>query len=112
MGHHDVGGNPSSEPIASDQHAFLPWELRVDALMWLLTDPTRSGGRRMTVDELRRGIESLPVLEYRELGYYAKWLRSMIEILAERGLVDRARVERRAAELAAEHKHEHEHGHE
>lgn len=106
MGHHDVGGTPSNEPIAREEHAFMPWELRVDAVLSALTDAGRPGGRRMTVDELRRGIESMPAGDYRELGYYAKWLRSMIAIMAERGLVDRAQIARRATELAAEHERE------
>jgi len=94
-------------PIGHKQHAFLPWELRVDALMWTLTDASRAGGRRMTVDELRRGVESLSPEAYRELGYYAKWLRSMIAIMAERGLVDDDAVAARANALAREHDAEH-----
>ncbi len=85
----------------------MPWEMRVDALMWVLTDASRPGGPRMTVDELRRGIESLAPADYRNLGYYEKWLLSMIAILAERGLVDAAALERRAAEIAHERGHAH-----
>jgi hypothetical protein len=79
----------------------------VDAIVWSLTDAERPGGRHMTVDELRRGIESMPAGDYENLGYYAKWLRSSIAIMAEKGLIDRAQVERRARELAAEHEREH-----
>ncbi|MGP6156207.1 MAG: nitrile hydratase [Vulcanimicrobiaceae bacterium] len=98
---HDVGGRPENEPIPRGQHAFMPWEFRVDALMWILTDPTRPGGPRMTVDELRRGIESLPAAEYRSLGYYEKWLRSIVDIMLERGLVERDELKGRVAELEA-----------
>jgi hypothetical protein len=61
----------------------------------------------MTVDELRRGIESLAPEDYRELGYYEKWLLSMIAILAERGLVDPEALARRAAAIAHERDHAH-----
>jgi hypothetical protein len=104
---HDVGGEPSDEAIPRTQHPFMPWELRVDALMWLLTDPARPGGPRMTVDELRRGIESLPADDYRELGYYEKWLLSMIAILAERGIVDPEALAGRAEAIAHERDHAH-----
>jgi hypothetical protein len=104
---HDVGGEPFGEAIPRTQHPFMPWEMRVDALMWLLTDASRPGGPRMTVDELRRGIESLAPEDYRELGYYEKWLLSMIAILAERGLVDPEALARRAAAIAHERDHAH-----
>ena len=41
----------------------------------------------MTVDELRRGIESIPPEEYFELGYYERWLRSIALLMRERGVV-------------------------
>ena len=104
---HDVGGAPERGEVPREEHAFAPWELRVDALMWLLTDGRRAGGARMTVDELRRGIESLPAREYRELPYYGKWLLSMIAILAEQGVVDPTALDARAVELANEREHAH-----
>jgi len=106
---HDVGGSAIDDPVARDQHAFAPWEVRVDALMRALTDPTRIGGPVMLVDELRRGIESLGPEEYARLGYYEKWLLSMLAILSERGTVDAASVRRRATEIARELRdHDHE----
>jgi hypothetical protein len=106
--HHDVGGQPGHEPIPHEQHALLPWEVRTDALMWILTDARRAGGPLMTVDELRRGIESLPAEEYRRLGYFEKWLLSMVAIMTEKGAVDPAALEQRVAMLTAEHAAEHE----
>jgi hypothetical protein len=104
---HDVGGHATNDPIPRAQHAFMPWEMRADALMWILTDATRADGPRMTVDELRRGIESMAPEDYRDLGYYEKWLLSMIHILEERGVVDAAALERRAHEIAHERGHAH-----
>ncbi|GAC1310316.1 MAG: hypothetical protein NVSMB21_18040 [Vulcanimicrobiaceae bacterium] len=97
---HDVGGEPGHDPIPFERHAFAPWELRVDALMWTLTDATRPNGPQFVVDELRRGIEALE--GYRERGYYERWLLSMIAILAERGTVDARAIDRRATEIAIE----------
>jgi hypothetical protein len=110
-GHHDVGGRETSDAIPREQHAFMPWEMRVDALMWLLTDPNREGGRLMTVDELRRGIEAMPADDYAKLGYYEKWLTSLIAIVTEKGIIDRIELARRveAVTHAAEHEHELEH---
>jgi len=105
---HDVGGRPAHEAIPREQHPFMPWEMRVDALMWLLTDAGRPGGPRMTVDELRRGIESLPADEYRTLGYYEKWLLSMLRVLGERGTIDAEAIRRRAEAIAHERGHAHE----
>ncbi|HMD03018.1 MAG TPA: hypothetical protein VKG44_08670 [Candidatus Baltobacteraceae bacterium] len=113
-GHHDVGGTRVEEPIAREGHALLPWEVRVDALMWILTDPARPGGRRMSVDELRRGIEELPAEEYRSRGYFEKWLLSMVATMTRKGAIDGAALERRVAEVTRayenEHAREHEHG--
>lgn len=102
---HDVGGDPDVEPIPRGEHAFMPWEFRVDALMWILTDATRPGGPRMTVDELRRGIESLSAAEYRTLAYYEKWLTSIVGIMLERGILTRDELERRVAAIEGAEAH-------
>ena len=41
----------------------------------------------MTVDELRRGIESIPEDEYLSLTYYERWLRSITTLMLEKGVV-------------------------
>jgi hypothetical protein len=98
---HDVGGRGTSGTVPRKQHAFAPWELRVDAMMQLLTDPSRPGGQVMTVDELRRGVESLEPEDYRSLSYYQRWLRSILAIMIERGHVEEAALEAKLAELGA-----------
>ena len=108
---HDVGGSATDAVIARDQHPFAPWEVRVDALMRALTDPSRPGGPVMVVDELRRGIESLAPEAYASLGYYEKWLLSMLAILNERGTIDAVDVRLRATAIARDlrdHDHDHE----
>jgi nitrile hydratase subunit beta len=106
---HDIGGRPTGAAIPRDQHAFAPWEVRVDAIMMALTDSSRTGGPLMTVDQLRRGVESLSAEQYATLGYYQRWLRSLIAIMIERGAVDPAQLERRVAAIAEEHELEHAH---
>lgn len=106
-GHHDLGGTQADAPVPRGQHAILPWEMRVDVLMQLLSDPKRPGGALMSVDELRRGIESLSPDEYRLLGYYERWLQSLIAVMAEKGVIERSALERRLAEVERAHEQEH-----
>jgi nitrile hydratase len=41
----------------------------------------------MNVDELRRGIESMPLEQYEHASYYERWLFSVETILAEKGVL-------------------------
>ncbi|MGH3137521.1 MAG: nitrile hydratase, partial [Gaiellaceae bacterium] len=79
---HDRGGWPTDELIDHTEHELADWELLTDALVGTL-------GQRgvMNVDELRRGIESMPSSEYEEASYYERWLFSMETILAEKGVL-------------------------
>jgi hypothetical protein len=106
-GPHDLGGTKVDAPVPRRQHAILPWEMRVDALMQLLSDPTRPGGPLMSVDELRRGIESLSPELYRSLGYYERWLHSLIVIMSEKGVIERSELENRLADVELAHEREH-----
>src|SRR5690348_4011648 len=54
-GYHDLGGLPAG-PIDRCEHDKALWEKRVHALLVLLARPDREV---MSVEELRRGIESL-----------------------------------------------------
>jgi nitrile hydratase len=56
---------------------------RVDALRQVLAQK-----QMMTVDELRRGIESIPEAEYFALTYYERWLTSIAAIMVEKGVVN------------------------
>jgi Nitrile hydratase beta subunit len=79
---HDRGGWPTDAPIDRTEHALADWELLTDALVGLLG---RSGV--MNVDELRRGIESMPPDEYARASYYERWLYSAETILTEKGVL-------------------------
>jgi hypothetical protein len=79
---HDRGGWPTDAPIDRSEHELADWELLTDALVGAL-------GRRglMNVDELRRGIESMPPGEYEHASYYERWLYSIEIVLGEKGVV-------------------------
>jgi hypothetical protein len=79
---HDRGGWPTSEPIDRTEHELDDWELLTDALVGALY---RAGV--MNVDELRRGIESMPRDEYERASYYERWLYSVETILTEKGVI-------------------------
>jgi nitrile hydratase subunit beta len=79
---HDTGGRPTDAPIDRSEHELEDWELLTDALVGALG---RAGV--MNVDELRRGIESMPPAEYERARYYERWLYSVETILTEKGIL-------------------------
>lgn len=86
---HDIGGAArfrctAVEPDEAPPDAF---GRQVDALRQILAQRGL-----MTVDELRRGIESIPEAEYHALGYYERWLRSISGLMVEKGVVDAAEL--------------------
>jgi len=79
---HDRGGMSPGEPIDRTEHELEDWELLTDALAGALA---RAGV--MNVDQLRRGIESMPSDEYERAGYYERWLFSIETNLTEKGIL-------------------------
>lgn len=81
---HDIGGASRFRctPVEPDEAPPDAFGKRVDALRQLLAQK-----KLMTVDELRRGIESIPEGEYFDLGYYERWLRSITLLMVEKGVV-------------------------
>ena len=96
-GHHDMGGLPGG-PIERDQHDQALWEKRVDALMFLLSQPNR---QLLRVDELRRNIEALPPDAYDEMSYYERWISAIANTLLQRGVITTDELGRKMAEVAA-----------
>ena len=75
------------EPIDVEPHALTDFDKEVDALRGVL------GMKRvMTVDELRRGIESIPEAEYHRLTYYRRWIRSITDNLLKKGIITEAEL--------------------
>lgn len=83
--HHDMGGLPASR-VKRSEHAYDDWEMRVDAMMMLLTGVT-GVKRRMTVDELRKNIEALAPADYDKMGYYDRWVVSLTQTMIQRGVI-------------------------
>jgi len=81
---HDMGGAQRFRctPVERDEEPPDAFGRRVEALRQILA---RKG--LMTVDELRRGIESIPEDEYLALSYYERWLRSLSTLMLEKGVV-------------------------
>ncbi len=87
-GAHDRGGLPSAEPIDLSTHELADWEHLTNALVGVL----RHRGL-FTVDELRRGIESLPPDRYESYGYYERWASSLEAVLVEKGVLTRKEID-------------------
>jgi hypothetical protein len=90
-GYHDIGGltageiDPSEEPIEF-------WHKQNEAMRGLLGDATR---RMLTVDEMRRAFESFGEAKYNTLSFYERRLEAMLDILTEKGLIDREAFQQR-----------------
>jgi hypothetical protein len=78
----DRGGWPTDAPIDRSEHELEDWEVLTDALVGALAI-----NGVMNVDELRRGIESMPPEEYERASYYERWLYSAETILTEKGIL-------------------------
>ena len=81
--HHDMGGLDAG-PVEQENHVYVLWEKRTDAIMRLVTDKDR---KIMTVDELRRGIEQLGPEVYDKMSYYERWITSVTNNLLEKGTI-------------------------
>jgi hypothetical protein len=92
---HDRGGWPDAGPISKAEHDLTMWEKRTDALLVLLSSPTR---RIIKVDELRRTIESLPPEAYEKLTYYERWISSIETLLVEKGILTKEEIDKKAEE--------------
>ena len=101
-GHHDMGGLPAGK-VEPTEHDYEDWERRVDALMVLccgLTGGRQGKKRLMTVDELRKNIESLPPETYDRTAYYEKWITSLTQTLIQRGVITTPELARKMHEVS------------
>jgi len=95
--HHDMGGLPAGTVVAAE-HDFAIWEKRVDALLVLLSnrkDPL------VSVDELRRNIESLGSESYERMTYYERWIFSIAQTLIQRGVLSVDELGRKIEQVSA-----------
>jgi hypothetical protein len=80
-GIHDMGGLAAGK-VELTEHDYALWEKRVDALMVLLS---KKG--HLTVDELRRNIETLGAEAYDKMSYYERWIYAITQTLIQRGVI-------------------------
>ena len=86
---HDLGGVPQfmCDAVDTEPHALTDFDREVDAIRGLL------GAKKiMSVDELRRGIESIPEADYHRLTYYQRWIRSIADNLLRKGVITEAEL--------------------
>src|SRR5436305_13831466 len=82
-GHHDMGGQPAGK-VEPTEHDYEDWERRVDALM-MLCSGVKGKRKLLTVDELRKNIESLTPEAYDRQAYYEEWITPLTKTLLQRG---------------------------
>ena len=97
--YHDMGGLPAGR-VVPEEHDYALWERRVDAMMMLLTG-TSGGKRRMSVDELRKNIESIAPETYDRMNYYERWVTSLTQTMLQRGHITTDELTRKMAEVAS-----------
>jgi Nitrile hydratase beta subunit, N-terminal len=91
----DIGGLPAG-PIGPRGHEPAPWELLLTAMVSTV-GPSRA--KINTVDEFRRAREDLEPGFYNSLTYFELWAQGFVNLMEEKGVLTRAEVERRAAEI-------------
>ena len=99
-GHHDMGGLDAG-PVQQTEHDYALWEKRVDALMVLL-----AGRKLLSVDQLRKGIESLPPDAYEKMSYYERWIFSITQALQYNGVLTTEELSRKLEEVQSRYETE------
>ena len=99
---HDMGGLEAS-PIKPSEHDYEPWEKHVDAMLVLLTSKSP---KLMSVDQLRKGIESLPLNAYEKMSYYERWIFSITQALKYNGLLTTEELSRKLEEVQSRYETE------
>lgn len=94
---HDLGGLAAG-PIDRSEHPRTLYEMRVDAMVMLLTKPSLGVFK---VDALRRAIEGYSALEYDNLHYYDRWMKAIRGLLVEQAVLSDAQIDERIAALRA-----------
>ena len=101
--HHDMGGEPAGK-LEPTEHDYDEWERRVDAMCVLLWG-IKGGPKRMSVDEHRRNIESLPPEAYQRMSYYERWVWGLAQCLIQRGIISTAELGRKLKDSVGERSH-------
>src|SRR4051794_30113716 len=91
----DVGGLAAG-PISAQRHEPEPWERLLTALVSTV-GPAKA--KINCIDEFRRAREDLEPGFYDSLAYFELWTQGFINLMQEKGILTRAEVETRAAEI-------------
>ena len=91
----DIGGLPAGL-IGPRGHEPEPWERLLTALLSTV-GPAKA--KIHCVDEFRRAREDLDLDFYNSLTYFELWTQGFINLMEEKGVLTRAEVELRAAEI-------------
>lgn len=94
-GYHDIGGFPAGRFLPTEEPWHF-WEKQSEAVRNLLGEGSR---RLASLDEIRRGFETMGKDIYGQLTFYERRLEAMVRILEEKGVVDRAALEARVEVL-------------
>lgn len=89
---HDRGGWPTDAPIDRREHDLADWEILMDAI-----ENALEVRGVMNTDEMRRGIESMPLAQYESASYYERWLFTAETILEEKGVLAPGELDARVA---------------
>lgn len=92
---HDLGGLELG-PIDRHEHPRTLFEMRVDAMLMLLTHPSCGAFK---VDAMRRAVENYSRLDYEQLPYYQRWLKAIRQLLVEQGVLTDEAIDARLALL-------------
>ncbi|MEE8352029.1 MAG: nitrile hydratase subunit alpha [Rhodospirillales bacterium] len=94
-GYHDIGGLPAG-PIDRDERPMVFWEKRMEAVRDCIS---RSDPPLMTVDEMRRVIETMGKEAYNTLGFYEKKAAAVRDVLIEKGVFAAEELEVRTEQV-------------
>ena len=100
--HHDMGGLEAGH-IKTVEHNYELWGKNVDALLVLLTSMSP---KLMSVDQLRKGIESLPPDAYEKMSYYERWIFSITQALQYNGVLTTKELSRKLEEVQSRYETE------
>jgi hypothetical protein len=91
-----MGGLPAAA-VVPVEHDYAIWEKRVDALLVLLSNRKEP---LVSVDELRRNIESLGIEAYDRMTYYERWIFAISQTLIQRGVITVDELGRRIEQVS------------
>jgi hypothetical protein len=96
----NTGNAGESEPgfIERREQARTLHEMRVDAMLALLTNPRRSV---FDADAAHRMVEAYAASEHQNLPYYDRWLKAMRAVMVEQGVLTEAEIEAGVAAIRA-----------